>query len=86
MLRMIMIWFGGKVGAWPTLAHLTNKADDKRKSITCMHRKKHGCTTDMIAMRKLNAGRLRHMNQNRIRNINGKSWGLMTHEQKRSIT
>ena len=61
-------------------------ADDKRKSTTCMHRKKHGCTQNIIAMRKLKAGRIRHMNQNKIRNINDKSWGLMTHEQRRSIT
>ena len=62
------------------------KANDKRKSITCMHKKKHDCTTNMVAMRKLKAGRIKHMNQNKVRNINGKSWGLMTHEQRRSIT
>ena len=40
----------------------------------------------MAAMRKLKAGRIKHMNQNKVRNINGKSWGLMTHEQRRVIT
>ena len=34
------------------------KANDKRKSITCMHKKKHDCTTNMVAMRKLKAGRI----------------------------
>ena len=63
------------------------KPDDKRKSITCMHKKKHKCTTDMVAMRsKLKAGRIKHMNQNKVRNINSKSWGLMTHGQRRVIT
>ena len=30
------------------------------KNTMCMHRKKHGCTRDIIAMRKLKAGRIRH--------------------------
>ena len=47
-----------------------------------MHKKKHDCTTNMVAMRKLKAGRIKHMNQNKVRSINGKSWGLMTHEQR----
>ena len=51
-----------------------------------MHKKKHDCTTNMVAMRKLKAGRIKHMNQNKVRNINGKSWGLMTHEQRMVIT
>ena len=51
------------------------KADDKRKSITCMHRKKHECTANMVAMRKLKAGRIKHMNQNKVKNINIASHG-----------
>ena len=61
-------------------------ANDKRRSVTCMHKKKHDCTTNMLAMRKLKAGRIKHMNQNKVRNINGKSGGLVTHEQRRIIT
>ena len=40
----------------------------------------------MVAMRKLKAGRIKHMNQNKVININSKSWGLMAHGQRRIIT